>query len=298
MPKVSKARKFRASTTLHRKTTTKKAATSADGDTNDHGHFLKNKKALASSSSLSSPQADKNHAAVDLMTALDDSVKSKKPAAYSATKSSKQDETAGATPPASTKKDSIKKKEEDLTPAAGSDTKRKGVKKSAAAVANDGQSTALSRGQRKRQAKREQYLRKEKMVMSSLKLKKAEEQAKRIDGLDAIKEALLETVAASELGSKSSKKEQQKQQQPNLLHSNRGRQKLVAQEVAQMNLVLQHPAYQADPLATLREHLRNSIQPDDDDSKQSTQQQQASGAKKVKRKRHKSKYRATRSRNR
>ena len=53
---------------------------------------------------------------------------------------------------------------------------------------------SLSRGQRKRQAKRDQYLRREKLILSSLQLQKAQEQARRIDGLDAMKEALLATV--------------------------------------------------------------------------------------------------------
>jgi hypothetical protein len=53
-----------------------------------------------------------------------------------------------------------------------------------------GENEALSRGQRKRLAKREQFLKREKMVMSSLLLKKLEEQKGKIDGLDAIKEAL------------------------------------------------------------------------------------------------------------
>ena len=49
---------------------------------------------------------------------------------------------------------------------------------------------SLSRGQRKRQAKHEKFLKKEKMILSSLMLKKQDEQKKRIDGLDAIKQAL------------------------------------------------------------------------------------------------------------
>ena len=48
----------------------------------------------------------------------------------------------------------------------------------------------LSRGQRKRNAKKEQYLRRENMILSTLALRRKDEQKKRIDGLDALKEAL------------------------------------------------------------------------------------------------------------
>ena len=155
---------------------------------------------------------------------------------------------------------------------------------------------ALSRGQRKRQAKREQYLRREKMIMSSLRLRKAEEQARRIDGLDAIKEALLATVSSGGDGGRK-KPVTANNKKDNLLKSNKGRQRLVQKEVAQMDLVLKHPAYRADPLATMREHLRNSIaanRPREEPRKKEEPEQKE----KAKRKRHKSKYRATRSRKR
>jgi hypothetical protein len=116
----------------------------------------------------------------------------------------------------------------------------------------------LSRGQRKRLAKREQYLRKERMVMSSLKLKREEEQKKRIDGLDAIKEALMATVTAAD-----DKKGFMEEQKPrSMLRTNRGKKKLLEKESAQMNLVLQHPRFQADPFATIQEHLKNILEKD------------------------------------
>jgi hypothetical protein len=132
-----------------------------------------------------------------------------------------------------------------------------------AAHSNDG--TNLSRGKRKRLAKRGQYLKKERLILSSLKLTKEEEQKKRIDGLDAIKEALLATVkktedsAATESVEKKDKKEEEKL---NMLKTNKSRQLLMQKEVAQMNLVLQHPSFQADPFATIREHLTNSLTKD------------------------------------
>lgn len=140
---------------------------------------------------------------------------------------------------------------------------------SANATTNTG-SANLSRGQRKRMAKREQYLRREKMVMNSLAVKRQEEQKRRIDGLDAIRDALMDaaakatgsggvsaTVGEQERGgSGSSGKQGQGNSQ---LKSNKSRRKLVQREVQQMDLVLQHPSFVDDPLATIREHLQNTI---------------------------------------
>lgn len=112
----------------------------------------------------------------------------------------------------------------------------------------------LSRGQKKRMAKREQYLRKERLVMNSLLLKKQEEQAKRIDGLDAIKQALLATTTAE-----TSDNDEAKKGATNLLKSQKSRQNLLQREANQLKLVMQHPSFQADPLATIREHLTNSL---------------------------------------
>jgi len=113
---------------------------------------------------------------------------------------------------------------------------------------------AMSRGQRKRQAKREQFLKKENMILSTLMLQKREEQKRRIDGLDAIREALLDTTKTSS-GSKEETKEERK---PNF-GTNRAKKGLVVNEIQRMNLVLEHPAFKADPLGTIQEHLRNSL---------------------------------------
>mmetsp|Transcript_5995 Transcript_5995/g.11768 ORF Transcript_5995/g.11768 Transcript_5995/m.11768 type:complete len:254 (-) Transcript_5995:1624-2385(-) len=110
----------------------------------------------------------------------------------------------------------------------------------------------LSRGQRKRQAKREQFLRKEKMILSSLMLQRQEEQKKRIDGLDAIKQALMDT--ANKDGNKNSNTIAVQH-----VSTNRAKRKLVAKEVAHMNLILQHPAFKKDPFETMQEHLRNTL---------------------------------------
>jgi hypothetical protein len=118
---------------------------------------------------------------------------------------------------------------------------------------------SLSRGQRKRQAKREQYLRRERMILSTLKLKHQEEQKKRLDGLDALKEALMEV--ASPPNEVDAAKSEAPGQPANMLKSNKSKRELTLREVTHLNLVLQHPAFQANPMETMQEHLRNTLAP-------------------------------------
>lgn len=146
---------------------------------------------------------------------------------------------------------------------------------------------ALSRGQRKRLAKRQQYLRKEQMIQNSLKLEQDKQhrldQAKRIDGLDAIKQALLQSVR------------QQDNEQGNdnkapvsTKLTCKSQKKLVVRETAQMALVLQHKSFQADPFATIRQHLQNTVtRPDDNDDKL-----ERDGKVVVRKKRHRTKHRS------
>jgi Ribosome biogenesis protein SLX9 len=151
-----------------------------------------------------------------------------------------------------------------------------------------GESPAISRGQRKRLIKREKYLQRERMVMSSLKLRKQDEQAKRIDGLDALKEALLETVT------KMPETQEEKTRPAQVVRSNRGKRSIVKKEVEHMKLVLEHPSFKANPLAAIHEHLTNTT------SKQATAEDQSKPvpvkAKPAKKK--KSRFRATRMKNR
>jgi Ribosome biogenesis protein SLX9 len=109
----------------------------------------------------------------------------------------------------------------------------------------------LSRGQRKRQVKKDQYMKRQKLVLSTLMLKRREEQSKRIDGLNALKEALLGTL-----------QENPKMKIDNNAPSfttNFSKQKLVVQEVSHLGLVLEHPAFRSNPFATIQEHLKNSL---------------------------------------
>lgn len=107
----------------------------------------------------------------------------------------------------------------------------------------------LSRGQRKRQAKREQYFKREKMILSTLRLQREDEQKNRLDGLDALKEALTTTTFSQ--GTTSSQ-----QAQP---ASNKVRNNICRREVQHMNLVLQHPAFQSNPFEAIQQHLRNTL---------------------------------------
>lgn len=135
------------------------------------------------------------------------------------------------------------------------------------AVAVSDKNGSLSRGQRKRQAKREQYLRKEKMIMSSLQLQKEDEQKKRIDGLDALKEALMETATK---GSEGEQATAANRKAAPTITTNKAKQEILSSELNHMSLVLQHPSFQANPFEALQEHLRNSL------AKQGKEQQEAS----------------------
>ncbi len=117
----------------------------------------------------------------------------------------------------------------------------------------------LSRGQRKRQAKREQFLKKEKMILASLMLQRQEEQKKRIDGLDAIKQALMDTTAKKTNDQDSDFLAEKPVQH---IATNKAKRKLVAKEIEHVNLILQHPAFQKDPFETMQEHLRNTLAED------------------------------------
>jgi hypothetical protein len=151
--------------------------------------------------------------------------------------------------------------------------------------ADVGDLPAKSRGQRKRLIKREKYLQRERMVMSSLKLRKQDEQAKRIDGLDALKEALLETVTKAP--------EVEKTRPAQVVRSNRGKRSIVKKEVEHMKLVLEHPSFKANPLAAIHEHLTNTTERATADDPATPVPVKAKPSKKKK-----SRFRATRMKNR
>jgi len=130
--------------------------------------------------------------------------------------------------------------------------------KAAANESNDIVSISMSRGQRKRQAKKDQYLKRQAMVSSCLSLKKEEDQRKRIDGLDALKEALMTTISKDEKLERPAEKLTKKS---NHLTSNESKRKLTVQEVSHLGLVLEHPEFQSNPFAAIQQHLKNTLAP-------------------------------------
>ncbi|KAL3822539.1 hypothetical protein ACHAXA_007650 [Cyclostephanos tholiformis] len=118
----------------------------------------------------------------------------------------------------------------------------------------------LSRGQRKRLAKREQYLKRESMIMSSLRLRRLGGQVGKLDGLDAIREALCDASSSSSSSSGTTKKKNAPlHPTSSSCNTNRSRRALANAEISHMGLVLKHPAFNDDPFAAIRQHLRNSL---------------------------------------
>jgi hypothetical protein len=126
---------------------------------------------------------------------------------------------------------------------------------------DDGHTESLSRGQRKRLAKREQYLKRERMVMSSLRLKRLEEQKGKLDGLDAIKEALTSTTSTSDAVSREAQSSSQSAEKLSS-HTVKAKKNLANSEIGHMSLVLEHPSFVENPFAAIQQHLRNSLECD------------------------------------
>lgn len=126
---------------------------------------------------------------------------------------------------------------------------------------DDANTESLSRGQRKRLAKREQYLKRERMVMSSLRLKRLEEQKGKLDGLDAIKEALASTTSTSDIVSREAQSSSQSTEKLTL-HTVKAKKNLANSEIGHMGLVLEHPSFVENPFAAIQQHLRNSLESD------------------------------------
>jgi len=115
----------------------------------------------------------------------------------------------------------------------------------------------LSRGQKKRLAKREQYAKREKMILSSLRIQRAEQQRKRIDGMDALKEALNEAMETAD-----TKPHYATDEGPIpvvQVKGNHSKRVIAQKEIQHMHLVLQHPSFVQQPFETMQEHLRNTF---------------------------------------
>lgn len=156
----------------------------------------------------------------------------------------------------------------------------------------DDKTAALSRGQRKRQAKRDQYLKKEKMILSTLKLQKMEEQKHRIDGLDAIKEALTQTIKENQARLIEAEEKKKKEQlEEAVLKTNKAKKNVAQKEMNHLNLVLQHPSFQSNPFATIQEHLRNTLAQQATEQEEVAKKERQEDAKKEKEKKEAKKER-------
>mmetsp|Transcript_113381 Transcript_113381/g.315346 ORF Transcript_113381/g.315346 Transcript_113381/m.315346 type:complete len:144 (-) Transcript_113381:68-499(-) len=91
------------------------------------------------------------------------------------------------------------------------------------------------------------------MILSTLMLKKREEQKRRIDGLDAIRDALLDTTKNSET------KEETAEEHSPTYGTNRSRKGLMSNEIERMGLVMEHPAFKENPFGAIQEHLKNTL---------------------------------------
>ena len=144
----------------------------------------------------------------------------------------------------------------------------------AAESSSEKEAAALSRGQRKRLAKREQYLKREKMVMSSLRLQQLEEQKGKLDGLLAIREALGEACSSHPPKSLTSDAKEMKSdatKKPTTCNTNRSKKAVANREISHMGLVLEHPSFRENPFAAIQQHLRNSLAPEAEQMKQKSQ---------------------------
>ena len=143
----------------------------------------------------------------------------------------------------------------------------------AAESSSEKEAAALSRGQRKRLAKREQYLKREKMVMSSLRLQQLEEQKGKLDGLLAIREALGEACSSHPPKSLTSDAKEMKTDATKkpTCNTNRSKKAIANREISHMGLVLEHPSFRENPFAAIQQHLRNSLAPEAEQMKQKSQ---------------------------
>ena len=105
-------------------------------------------------------------------------------------------------------------------------------------------------------------------MLSSLRLQRLEEQKGKIDGLDAIRDALSEAVTSnlhskSKLSTNSINDDSKCNKSKIPLHNtNKAKKALANAEITHMGLVLQHPSFVANPFAAIQQHLRNSLASD------------------------------------
>lgn len=105
------------------------------------------------------------------------------------------------------------------------------------------------------------------MILSTLKLQRSQEQKGRLDGLDAIKEALVETIQKSREKSSTDRNTNAQEssssstmiEKHEIAKTNKAKMDIAQKELTHLNLVLQHPSFVSNPFATMQEHLKNSL---------------------------------------
>jgi hypothetical protein len=97
------------------------------------------------------------------------------------------------------------------------------------------------------------------MVLSSLRLKRLEGQVGKLDGLDAIREALGVASSSSSGAAAAAVEGGGAKKVPPTCDTNKSRRALANAEISHMGLVLRHPAFNEDPFEAIRQHLRNSL---------------------------------------
>ncbi len=103
--------------------------------------------------------------------------------------------------------------------------------------------------------------------MSSLRLQHLEEQKRKLDGLDAIREALGE-ASSKPLTSDAKEMKTDMRKMLTSCNTNKSKKAIANREISHMDLVLQHPSFNQNPFAAIQQHLRNSLAPEAEQMKQ------------------------------
>ncbi|GMH51262.1 hypothetical protein TrRE_jg11352 [Triparma retinervis] len=114
----------------------------------------------------------------------------------------------------------------------------------------------LSRGQKKRLAKRQAYEKRMQRVNTSLNLTELREK-KKVQGMMGGMEDALEGVEVKEKGGAggAEKKEEKKV----LVNTNHRKHVVGVSEVSHMKLVLEHPEFKSNPFGAIMTHLKNEV---------------------------------------
>lgn len=127
------------------------------------------------------------------------------------------------------------------------------------------QPVTLSRGQRKRQKRKERFVSKQNLVLQEQELE-AKSKAKD-EILTSFSESLLSSMSVISTNSKTNaaatiinmKKEMKQKRKIGSTKTQKGRQRLLLSELGHLQAVNAHPSFMTNPLQTLRQHLTNTL---------------------------------------